>query len=191
MRLKLFVLYCVQNTHEVYDRDPAQNLRVTALFVSLGGYIYCSFLSSLPCSFWKDPRMGTVLTFQLKWTQCSMAQYLEFQLLGWNCWIWTNPFFSESFSLCVEWSNRITSIYLKSVWISDECGQAFFIDRFHRITAVCQSTCPILGVLMKNLKRYWELWTCSRFPLFHQKIPFQVLSDLLSPNAAKVLLRML
>lgn len=97
--------------------------------------------------------------------------------------------FSESFSLCIEWCGIITSIRIVSESHTRDCvGKLFFsVKHFTAsITIHGSPPCPLPRALME---RCWVPWTFSRlFSLFHYKIPFQVLSDLLSPTSARILL---
>lgn len=66
VRLKSFVLYRVQVAHEVYDRDPAQDLFGSHSMLCFMGWLCLVLLSLWPSLFILERSEGIVFAFQLK-----------------------------------------------------------------------------------------------------------------------------
>lgn len=117
MRLKSCALYCVQVAHEVYERDPMQDLFGSHSILCFMGWICLVLLSLWPSLFIlgrSEDGNSLCLSVEMKelsgaWHTVSGISAFGLELLD-SATFWTNPYLSESFSLCVDWSNRITSI---------------------------------------------------------------------------------
>lgn len=86
-----------------------------------------------------------------------------------------------------ECVGKVFSLWGTSQYVTT--GKVLLIVRHSTVSVTIHVSppCPIPRALMKNLKRYWVPWTLSRlFSIFHYKITFQALSDLLSPSCARV-----